>query len=173
MILIRDHRFSTERLLINEWKSFSPDEWPRQDLPGIVMEVLTERVTQSLPPSWQGKYTLNRADQWIKERDDEGVTLLVVEQASQRAIGMIVLFESDDSAHFRLGYMLAETAWGQGFASELIAGFVEWCREHEIRSVTGGVERDNLASRRVLEKCGFVAEPAAAESEEQLFKIEL
>ena len=55
-----------------------------------------------------------------------------------------------------LGYVLAESAWGQGLGSELVEGFVEWCRgERQIRSLIGGVAADNLASVRILEKNGF------------------
>ena len=97
---IRDYHYSTERLVVNEWNSFSHDEWPLQNLPNVVLENLSEPVTQSLPPPWQGLYTLERARQWIQERDD-------------------------------------------------------------------------VASIRVLEKCGFIAEPESDETKEQLFKIEI
>ena len=57
----------------------------------------------------------------------------------------------------RLGYLLAESAWGKGLASELIEGFVRWCRgEAAIRSLAGGVNPDNAASIHVLEKNGFL-----------------
>jgi RimJ/RimL family protein N-acetyltransferase len=89
-------------------------------------------------------------------------------------IGLIILFESaygTDGSELRLGYMLAESAWGRGLASELVSGFVEWCQNNEVASVTGGVERNNIASRRVLEKCGFVCEPSTQEAAEQLFVL--
>jgi RimJ/RimL family protein N-acetyltransferase len=173
MAMTRDYRFTTDRLIINEWKSLTSEEWPQQNIAGVVLDILTEPVTQSLPPAWQGAYTADRAQQWVRERDAEGVTLLAVERVSKAAIGMVILFEPENSGHLRLGYMLAESAWGKGFASELVAGFVEWCRQHNIKTVTGGVEPDNVASRRVLEKCGFIAEPGSGQSEEQLFKIVL
>ena len=173
MTAIQNHRFSTERLLVNEWHSFSQDEWPQQDLDNVIQEILTERVTQNLPPSWQGSYTLARAHQWIIERDKEGITLLAVDKASKQVIGMMILFESEVSGNLRLGYMLNESAWGKGFASELVSGFVNWCRRNDIHSITGGVERSNIASRRVLEKCGFLPEPKTHEKDEQLFTLEL
>mmetsp|Transcript_18083 Transcript_18083/g.33682 ORF Transcript_18083/g.33682 Transcript_18083/m.33682 type:complete len:88 (-) Transcript_18083:963-1226(-) len=86
---------------------------------------------------------------------------------------MVVLFEPENFGHLRLGYMLAENAWGKGYASEIVAGFVEWCHKRDIKSISGGVEPDNVASRRVLDKCGFIAEPNTGESEEQLFMIVL
>ncbi len=136
------YSYSTKRLLVREWHSLAPDEWIRQDLEIVVKNILTTQVTRSLPPVWQGIYTHDRARDWVLERDNEGVTLLVVEKTSRKPIGLIILFETDggtDGSELRLGYMLAESAWGKGFASELISGFVEWCRNNEVASVTGGV----------------------------------
>lgn len=55
-----------------------------------------------------------------------------------------------------LGYRLRRSAWGNGYATEgsraLIAkGFTE----HAIGRVVAGTMTGNLASRRVLEKCGL------------------
>ena len=175
-MLIENCNFSTQRLLVREWHSLSPDEWIQQDLEVVVQNILTTRVTRSLPPAWQGTYTLDRARNWVQERDDEGVTLLVVEKTSQLPIGLIILFETadgTDGSELRLGYMLAESAWGKGLASELIGGFVEWCQNNDVNSVTGGVERDNIASKRVLEKIGFVCEPSTEEAAEQLFVLQV
>lgn len=173
MTSIRNHRYSTNRIIVDEWHSLTHADWPTQDLPKLVMDIPSERVTLSLPPAWQGPYTCARAHQWIRDRDNESITLLAVEKASQKAIGIVIVFEADNDGNVRLGYLLDETAWGKGFASELVGGFVEWCRDHHIISITGGVERGNVASARVLEKCGFVAEPTTGESDEQLFKMVL
>lgn len=166
--------FSTERLLAGEWHSLDGDAWKQQDLAVVVKEMLTERVTHTLPTAWQGTYTLDRARSWIEERDDEGTTLLAVEKASRQPIGLVILFESDScpaGADLRLGYLLVESAWGKGIASELIGGFVAWCRSNDVRSLAGGVERGNIASRRVLEKCGFVLDATSEPSEEQIFVL--
>ena len=170
---MRDYRYLTDRLLVNEWKSFTKDEWPLQDLTTAVLGILTESVTETLPPSWQGPYTPTRAQRWIQERNSEGVTLLAVDKQSHQALGMLILYEIENSGDLRLGYMLAESCWGRGYASELIEGFVAWCRTYNIRSVTGGVERGNVASRRVLEKCGFIADTSSEQSDELLFTIEI
>ena len=143
-MVFTNYRFSTQRLLVREWHSFAVQEWNPRDLAIVVKDMLTERVTESLPPAWQGSYSLDRARDWVKERDCEGVTLLVVEKASRKPIGLIILFDTangGEGAELRLGYLLAESAWGKGFASELIMGFVEWCRHAEVASITGGVGR--------------------------------
>ncbi|MBT5875331.1 MAG: GNAT family N-acetyltransferase [Candidatus Latescibacteria bacterium] len=169
-------RFSTDRLLVGEWHSLDCDAWKQLDLAVVVRDMLTERVTHTLPTAWQGTYTLDRARAWIEERDDEGMTLLAVEKVSRRPIGLIILFESGSSTartDLRLGYLLAESAWGKGLASELIGGFVAWCGSNGVGSLAGGVEPENIASRRVLEKCGFVLDATSESSEEQIFVLSL
>ena len=164
---------------MKEWHSLTTDDWAVQDLAEVVAQILTDRVTRSLPTGWQGAYTLDRASKWIEERDAEGTALLVVGRATGTPMGLMILFEpatADNAAvEVRLGYLLAEDAWGGGLASELVSGFVDWCRRHEVGSVVGGVERDNAASRRVLEKNGFVYDPNehCGGCEEGLFRLEL
>ena len=53
-----------------------------------------------------------------------------------------------------VGFVIAEAAWGRGFATELLAGFTHRCRAEGVSSLVGGVEARNSPSRRVLEKCG-------------------
>ena len=155
--------FETARLRVEEWHGCRSTSSARQDLAHIVAQILTEPVTRSLPEAWAGPYSVERARRWIAERDEGGTTLLVIERSTQETAGLVVLFEfeSDLGVEVRLGYLLAERFWGKGLASELIAGLVRWCREQvDIHSIAGGVARDNPASKRVLEKAGFGADPA-------------
>lgn len=176
ILIFRACRFVTERLPVGEWHSLSADDWAHQELADVISTTLTPRVTQSLPEGWQGAYTIERASEWIQERDREGATLLVVERSSRVPIGLMILFESYDEksgSAVRLGYLLSEPAWGQGFASELVRGFVDWCRMVEIAIILGGVERDNLASQRVLTKNGFMSQPTAEDHGELIFELRL
>ena len=96
---------------------------------------------------------------WIHERDREGATLLVRTKKGHQFVGLVLLHESSVEgleAELRLGYLLAESQWGKGYATELVTGVVDWARTRPYDSVIGGVDASNSASRRVLEKCGFV-----------------
>jgi hypothetical protein len=55
------YRYSTDRLLVSEWHSISPNEWNQVELDTVVIDILTPNVTQSLPPGWQGAYSPERA----------------------------------------------------------------------------------------------------------------
>ena len=169
-----NYAYSTQRLILAPWHTLSADQWPLQNLSAVVMNILTPAVTKSLPPSWQGQYTEQRAKNWIIERDNEAVVLLVVEARSANAIGIVILFESGSDQNgidWRLGYILGEQFWGQGFATELLDGLVNMARLRNIKSIAGGVEKANIASRRVLEKCAFNLSAAVAESDEILYVL--
>ncbi len=77
-----------------------------------------------------------------------------------QGIGLLILSHPEDGGKTRnLGYLFAETAWGQGLASELISGL----QAHFSGSgmcLSGGVMLENAASARVLEKAGFTPQPA-------------
>lgn len=50
-------------------------------------------------------------------------------------------------------YWLGREFWGQGIASRALRSFLD---QHKLRPLYGRVAKDNAASRRVLEKCGFI-----------------
>jgi RimJ/RimL family protein N-acetyltransferase len=153
--------FSTDRLIVGEWHSLSTPDGRPDDLAQVVTAMLTEPVTRTLPTAWQGDYTVSRAREWIRERDQEGTTLLVIEKSTKEPVGLVILIEVDsentiDGIEIRLGYLLSEPAWGRGLATELVKGFVGWCRtQAPIATLAGGVDADHPASMRVLEKNGF------------------
>ena len=60
-----------------------------------------------------------------------------------------------DSGELRLGYLVSESQWGRGFATELVRGVVNWVRVRGFRSIIAGVAKGNASSIRVLEKTGF------------------
>jgi len=100
--------------------------------------------------------------------------LLVVEKDGGTPIGLVFVHEDEQGGDVdvRLGYLLAESAWGRGLATELVRGFVDVCRDRGARSIAGGVGKSNAASRRVLEKCGFVQAPdQSRSSSEDLFVL--
>jgi RimJ/RimL family protein N-acetyltransferase len=56
------------------------------------------------------------------------------------------------------GYVLAKDAWGYGYATEALSAIVELARTLGVRSLRASCHVENIASMRVLEKCGFVRE---------------
>ncbi len=149
--------FETDRLSVGPWHQVA--HRLDLDLSRVISEMLTVRTTVALPESWQGEQSVESARGWIIDRDADSLMLLVTESASREPAGILVLAEVPllgSGIDLRIGYLIAETSWGQGLATELVSGLVGWARtQPRIRTLTGGVDPANLASVRVLEKCGF------------------
>jgi RimJ/RimL family protein N-acetyltransferase len=67
-------------------------------------------------------------------------------------------FESPEQAI--TGYVLAKDAWGQGFATESLRAMVELARQVGVACLHAFCHPSHRASTHVLEKCGFVLDPA-------------
>ncbi|HSK89196.1 MAG TPA: GNAT family N-acetyltransferase [Anaerolineales bacterium] len=64
--------------------------------------------------------------------------------------GNIVCF--DQLGEREVGYWLGKEYWGKGIATRALAEFLKYI---DVRPLYAHVARHNVASRRVLEKCGF------------------
>jgi RimJ/RimL family protein N-acetyltransferase len=89
----------------------------------------------------------------------------------ERIAGNIVCWEQD--GRWLIGYWLGKEYWGKSIATQALTLFLQ---VQTTRPLYAYVARHNLASKRVLEKCGFsvVIEDAASseEIEEFLLKLE-
>jgi len=69
-------------------------------------------------------------------------------------------FQSRDAAV--TGYVLARPAWGHGYATEALQAMVDLARSIGVARLFALCHPDHRPSQRVLEKCGFIVDPAAA-----------
>ena len=71
-------------------------------------------------------------------------------------LGVVGLRRGDDPAVQALGYWVGPPAWGLGYASEAVATVLDAVFAAGLAAVEAAVYADNPASRRVLDKLGFV-----------------
>jgi RimJ/RimL family protein N-acetyltransferase len=86
---------------------------------------------------------------WAKIRADQSVTLRTIIHEGQVA-GNIVSWEQ--AGEREVGYWLGREFWGKGIATEALRQFLEIV---PTRPLWAYAAKTNIASRRVLEKCGF------------------
>jgi RimJ/RimL family protein N-acetyltransferase len=67
-------------------------------------------------------------------------------------------FAFETPARAATGYVLAKDAWGHGYATEALSAIVALAPSLGLCRLHAGVHPDHRASRRVLEKCGFLYE---------------
>jgi RimJ/RimL family protein N-acetyltransferase len=65
-------------------------------------------------------------------------------------VGHVVCFDRDGKRE--VGYWIGRKHWGKGIATEAVSRFLAGVAE---RPLYAGVAKGNVASIRVLEKCGF------------------
>jgi len=86
---------------------------------------------------------------WAKIMADESNILKAILYGDQVA-GNIVSWEHDGERE--IGYWLGREFWGKGIATRALALLLE---QVTMRPLYAYVARHNLASQRVLQKCGF------------------
>jgi len=74
--------------------------------------------------------------------------------------GNVVAF--DYEGHREVGYWIGRAFWGKGVATSALRAFLAEVNE---RPIYAGVAEGNVASIRVLEKCGFTISEASAGDE--------
>ena len=86
---------------------------------------------------------------WQKGMADEANTLQTI-VFGEEVVGNIVSWEQ--SSECRVGYWLGKKYWGKGIASAALSQFLGKVKE---RPMYARVAKHNIASIRVLQKCGF------------------
>lgn len=168
--------FFTQRLSAGPWHSAAGEYGI--DLNEAVAAILTPNTTGALPTAWRGDYSLDRARRWVVERDGESPTLLIVLRSSVEPVGLLILHEEADGVgglrHLRIGYVIRDSHWGEGIASELLSGLVDWARSQpDVGSIRAGVEPQNAASVRVLIRNGFRLSGRDPAGETDTYQLEL
>jgi RimJ/RimL family protein N-acetyltransferase len=64
-------------------------------------------------------------------------------------------FENAEAKEYSIGYNVKKDYWGNGYAGEMIHALIDFARELGIKTITAPVAKENKASNRVMEKCGF------------------
>lgn len=90
---------------------------------------------------------------WERNLADPGVNARVIEidgVGGREIVGSIARFQAD--GHDCVGYWIARSHWGKGYASRALAMFLGEERRRPLHATTAST---NAPSRRILEKCGF------------------
>ncbi|MEZ5014638.1 MAG: GNAT family N-acetyltransferase [Chitinophagales bacterium] len=73
-----------------------------------------------------------------------------------KPIGWFCLKDLDGTGEYEIGYRLVYAHWGNGYATEGALALLKYARETcQLPYVVAVTHKDNMASQRVLEKCGL------------------
>lgn len=131
------------------------------DAPRLVELANNEKIARNLRDGFPNPYTLSDAEFFLqKYKDLDPPTVFAIEYQGEHA-GNISLIKGNDvyRKSAEVGYFLGEEYWGKGIATRALALICDYGFENlDIVRIHTGVYEHNLASQRVLEKCGFVKE---------------
>ena len=74
------------------------------------------------------------------------------------SVGLHLIDGDPDDGHYGLGFFIQRDRWNQGYAAEAVGAALDCIFARGAARVSASALAENLASRRVLEKCGFVQE---------------
>lgn len=120
-----------------------------------------ENISRNLRDGFPHPYTLQHAEEFIEKCLSPGPqTIFAIEYKGEYA-GNIGLSKGMDvyRKSAEVGYFIGEKYWNKGIATSALNLICDYgFRELDIVRIHAGVFEHNLASQKVLEKCGFVRE---------------
>ena len=127
-----------------------------EDAPALVGAIADEAIARNLA-NLPWPYSMRDAEAFLASpRDPVLPSLLVFErgEGAPELVGACGLGRRPSGA-VELGYWIAKSRWGLGYATEACRALVEIGRTLGLPSLEGSHFVDNPASGRVLEKLGF------------------
>jgi len=109
-------------------------------------------------------YPEGKAEKFIREyaekiEQGDAYVFAIIERSTGDLLGdsMLIINKQHHSAEF--GYLLKEECWGKGYATEILAGMIEYAFETLcLRRIVGICSANNEASARIMEKNGLIRE---------------
>jgi len=138
----------TDRLILRE---------PRLDDAASVAALANNRKIAEMTALIPHPYSIEDAARWLTSLPAETGhwNFAIVERESGKLVGTCGYGKRHDLGP-EVGYWIGEPFWGQGYATEAIRAVVDHLFSvTALDEIAAGCRVTNVASRRVLEKCGF------------------
>ena len=138
--------------------------WPRHADIAAILRLAGDKTVAEMTASIPHPYPAEDAARFVFEARKANALgralqlAITPKKKPNQLIGMVGVHAPDnDGGTPFLGYWLGAPHWGRGYATEaaraILEAFFTYTAETEVIAAT---RTDNAASRRVLEKCGFV-----------------
>jgi RimJ/RimL family protein N-acetyltransferase len=136
-------------------------KWKPGDEDSLTKNANNYKIWKNVRNRMPYPYTLSDAINWIGQNqylDPVTHFAIVVDGKAVGAVGF-EMKEDIYSKNAEVGYWLGEEYWGNGISTKALEWIVKYIfSQTDIHRIYASVFIDNLASRRVLEKAGFILE---------------
>lgn len=120
-----------------------------------------ENISRNLRDGFPHPYTLQHAEEYIQRQSGQDPMTIFAIEFKGEYVGNIGLMKGNDvyRKSAEVGYFIGEPHWNKGIATIALNLIAEYgFNKLDIVRIHSGVYEHNLASQRVLEKCGFIKE---------------
>lgn len=135
-LYIRSFEKEDARFAISIWNDPEMGEY----LPDEAMEEIDEAYVQEIEE--------------LADADD--CYYLIAElKDSHKRIGTCSFIVSSDEMTYDIAYCVHRNHWGNGYATEMAQGMIDYAKKQGADKITVRVNRENVASNKVVRKLGF------------------
>ena len=130
-------------------------ELREEDAPRV--HAMTSRPEVARYMRFPAQDTVEGTRELIREYRSGGGPAFLVEEKETGRVAAVFAFKAAEEPHaYSLSHFSAPELWGKGYGTELLAGMVRYARDVlGAQRLYAYVVADNLASCRMVEKCGF------------------
>ena len=145
-------RVETQRLLISPFED--------KDLKFVYEMHSNDNVNKFIPYTTWNNW--DDAENWLnmihqRRQEKEAQLFALRNKETDTLVGTSLVFNADKTNQdLNFGYVIEQTNWGQGYASEAVKGISDaLLRRSEIPVLNATIQEGNVASMKVLLKIGF------------------
>jgi RimJ/RimL family protein N-acetyltransferase len=135
--------------------------WKKEDLPSLVLHANNFNIAKFMNNGFPHPYTEEQGMKFINYTLSMNPISIFAIDKDGEAIGGIGLHPQQDimCTNAELGYWLSEQYWGQGILPNVIPKILDFGFENlNLKRIYARPFGTNLASQKVLQKCGFTLE---------------
>ena len=135
--------------------------WTIDDLDSLVKYANNFKIAKNMTDQFPHPYTIDDGKAFIEyAAKDDPIHIFAIDVGGQAVGGIGIHPQSDiHRKNAELGYWLAEPFWGQGIITRAIPQIVDFgFKTYDINRIFARPFGTNAASKRVLEKSGFILE---------------
>lgn len=135
--------------------------WRAEDAEALARNANEREIARNMRDAFPHPYTLEHAQRWLAENSSARPVRLFAIDVEGEAVGGAGIGALGDVYRRggEIGYWLAKRLWNRGITSEAVDALTRYAfTTLDLARVQTGVLAWNVASMRVLEKCGYERE---------------
>ncbi|MFA7637447.1 MAG: GNAT family protein [Monoglobales bacterium] len=128
---------------------------------GILQAMMNDEAIEEMMWGYSFPVSMHQQEAWIEKLPTDNSVFRAMIDVGEKAIGTIILSDIDlrnGSAEIHIK-LASDAERGKGFGTDAVRSLVKYAfNELRMNCIYCKVKEDNIASKKMFEKCGFVQE---------------